>query len=368
MIQSQISVKVLAHSINPAGGDIISMLLTMPRYALAEFNTHRLFSRNAASSRAMPVKKLRAMCSENPVFPFIWGANQKGMQSFEMVAAENRDLCEVAWREGAKAAAELSERLESLGLHKQWANRPMEAFLPTTVLLTTTELGNFFNLRAHVAALPDFGQVAYTVLWHYHRSKPVPLEWGAWHMPFMDKVMNWQNANEEYIAHLNGGGRLIDPIYDVAQLSHLTTHQLGMRLKIATARAARLSYLTFDGFLNLSEDFNLHDSLADNGHWSPFEHSAMAEPEVPEEFLQLKTELQSSQSIRLEHLYVDYVSKLDGLVKRDHGNFHGGWRQFRKFFPNENLREFDYDAIMRAKPDWIILPEEPMAQLTDVQT
>ena len=36
---------------------VTTMEVTMHRFVLAEFNTHRVFSRNSASSRAIPVRK-----------------------------------------------------------------------------------------------------------------------------------------------------------------------------------------------------------------------------------------------------------------------------------------------------------------------
>ena len=44
----------------------------MPRIILAEFNTHRLFSRNSASSRAIPFKKMVQSVLENPFIPIAW--------------------------------------------------------------------------------------------------------------------------------------------------------------------------------------------------------------------------------------------------------------------------------------------------------
>ena len=43
-------------------------------------------------------------------------------------------------------------------------------------------------------------------------------------------------------------------------------------LRIATARAARLSYMTFDGEIDYEKDIELHDRLLESHHMSPFEH------------------------------------------------------------------------------------------------
>lgn len=47
-------------------------------------------------------------------------------------------------------------------------------------------------------------------------------------------------------------------------------------LKIATARCARLSYMTFDGEIDYEKDIKLHDQLLESNHMSPFEHCAKA--------------------------------------------------------------------------------------------
>ena len=40
--------------------------LTYPRYIHSEFMTHRVFSRNASSSRAIPVKRMIEQVRNNP--------------------------------------------------------------------------------------------------------------------------------------------------------------------------------------------------------------------------------------------------------------------------------------------------------------
>lgn len=348
-MRPKIEVEIKAHSINPDGQEILTALLTMPRYALAEFNTHRLFSRNAASSRALPVTKLRAIASEDPQMPFIWGKNQRGMQSFDLVDLGNATIADALWRQGGKDMAELSRRLEELGLHKQWANRPMEAFLPVTVLMTTTELGNFFNLRAHMMALPDFGQLAYLLLWHHHRSVPVQKKWGEWHMPFAEHLPKTSDIVTGLVTSLNAGGLKLDGLY--TSDGNVTYYQLLGALKIATARCARLSYLTFDGMIDMQQDFRLHDDLAKNGHWSPFEHCAMAEPYIPYPGIALHC---GADSPSKEFFKVLLDRK---MIHEDHGNFKG-WKPLRKHYPNEHQSTFDYNELMSNKPDWIQLPNE----------
>lgn len=274
-----IEAKIIADSIGPNDVRITSFVLTYPRFIHSEFMTHRMFSRNAASSRAIPVQKMIQNIIDNPAGPVFWGMNQKGMQASEEASDDTKRLANAVWIKASKKAIVSVKKLVKLGIHKQIANRLLEPFAHMTTLLTATDCGNFFNLRAHPDAQPEFQELAYQILELYQANQPVYKKAGEWHLPFADKYVN----------------------------ENLSTEQL---VKIVTARAARVSYVNFDGDIDHDSDYNLHDRLAASGHWSPFEHAAKA--------LMSKT--------------VSY------------GNFKG-WLQYRKMFDNENQRIFDYDKI-----------------------
>jgi hypothetical protein len=59
------STKILADSISPDGVRLTTLEVVMPRIVLAEFNTHRMLSRNSASSRAIPIEKMIRMVIPN---------------------------------------------------------------------------------------------------------------------------------------------------------------------------------------------------------------------------------------------------------------------------------------------------------------
>ena len=77
----QMEVKVIADSISESGKRITTFQLKYPRFIHSEVMTHRVFSRNASSSRAIPVKKMIEQVRNNPAMPIHWGANQSGMQA-----------------------------------------------------------------------------------------------------------------------------------------------------------------------------------------------------------------------------------------------------------------------------------------------
>lgn len=268
---------IIADSINPNGNRVTTFLLTYPRFIHSELMTHRSFSRNAASSRAIPIDKIIEQVRTNPAMPIRWGKNGKGMQDHGVFTDSTETAsCEAQWKEAANRAIESAMALKNLGLHKQIVNRVLEPFMWMTTLVTATQWENFFSLRVHKDAQPEFQHLSHLILKTYLGSQPVKKEWGEWHIPFGDRLENVDNA---------------------------------VRLKIATARAARTSYLTIEGPSAPEKDIALHDILAQNGHWSPFEHACQAGAE------------------------------------KAIGNF-VGWSQYRHFFPNEN-RKCDLQSLVK---------------------
>lgn len=294
-----ISAQIIQASVNPRGKWIVTWLLTYPRFIHAEFMTHRVFSRNAASSRAIPISKMIRDVINNPAVPEFWGANQKGMQAAHELTGLARSAAKLVWREARWFGVAGAWLLSKVGAHKQLANRLLEPWAHITVLATSTEHDNFFALRAHKDAQPEFQVLAYRMLAQFVACEPTPLDWGDWHIPFGTGSVRFSEDEE---------GR----------------EALSRELAVATARAARTSYATFSASRmekdrQFIEDVGLHNRLADAGHWSPFEHSACA----------------STQT--------------DG-----HSNFKG-WCQYRKAFAQENRKVVNFERLLAAAPDWIEL-------------
>lgn len=239
-----ISADIICDSINPSGNRITTWVLKFPRFILAEFNTHRALSRNSSSSRAIPLDTIIKNITDDPAIPVFWGKNQKGMQAYEELDEQSRESAKVEWLAARDRAIQAVRTLQSLNLHKQLSNRLLEPWMHQTVLCTGTDLENFFALRAHEAAQPEFGKLALLMPERYNSSEPSLLEIGEWHIPFGDKYLDNVSIEEA--------------------------------LKICTARAARVSYNNFEGDIDFSKDFALHDKLLTDGHYSPFEHCAKA--------------------------------------------------------------------------------------------
>lgn len=237
-----ITAKIIADSVNDVGNRITTFVCTYPRFIHSEVMTHRTFSRNASSSRAIPITKMIETIEKEPAMPIHWGKNQKGMQAEAQIAPVDQDRARDTWLMAMKSAIEYANVLSAMGVHKQVVNRLLEPYSHMTTIITATEWGNFFNLRAHKDAQPEFKELAVQMLKASMNSGPVYKKSGEWHLPFSDQYFG---------------------VMPIDQM-----------LKITTARCARVSYLTFDGVIDSQKDFQLHDQLKESGHWSPFEHAA----------------------------------------------------------------------------------------------
>ena len=136
-----ITAEIVADSISPRGKRITSVKLCYPRFIHAELMTHRVFSRNASSSRAIPVKRMIAYLRSTPAMPVFWGSNQAGMQAGEELAPGDIEACRMVWLAGMQSAIATAQRLMDLGLHKQIANRVLEPWAHINVLVTATGMG-----------------------------------------------------------------------------------------------------------------------------------------------------------------------------------------------------------------------------------
>lgn len=248
-----ISAKVILCSQLEAKGapPIWTLQLRYPRMIHAEFMTHRDFSRNASSSRAIPIAKMIEDVRLDPAMPVFWGRNQKGMQADVELTEAEIVQAKKQWRDASEAAIEQAERLMGLGVHKQLANRVLEPFSHINVIVTATEWDNFFKLRDHRDAQPEIRALAIKMRAAmtdvYWDNKINIIEPGQWHMPYV------RPSEQEYS----------DTI----------------KQKISAARCARVSYMTHDGKPStVDQDIELFDRLIVQkpAHASPVEHQARA--------------------------------------------------------------------------------------------
>ena len=312
--------KILKHSISPDGVPLCTFEIKIPRIVLAEFNTHRVFSRNSASSRAIPVEKMIKMVQEDPYIPSSWGKNQKGMQAGIDLDERDASKATAMWLHARDAAVEKAEKLLDLGVHKQITNRLLEPFMWHTIIVTATEWSNFFHLRNNPMAHPDIQIPARMMQELYKSSVPEELDYGEWHLPLI--------GPEDYFAAFDS---------DIAQVDNNSQTLMKAMVKVSVGRSARVFYLTHDGKRDLAADIALHDSLLAAGHMSPFEH--VARPATFEDWHVARDE-------SLKNTPVRYAPELEVVYNGDapyarlapqhqwHGNFRG-WKSYRKTIPHE---------------------------------
>jgi thymidylate synthase ThyX len=248
-----ISAQIIADSISPEdklfntpAKRIITLQLRYPKFIHGEFMTHRVFSRNASSSRAIPFEKMVEDVECDMAMPVYWGSNKPGMQAGEEISEE--DEAEDIWREAFYDASWRAQDLAKMGIHKQIVNRLIEPFCHINTLVTSTEWDNFFELRDHPDAQPEIRVLAQEMKKAIATSKPKQLYYGEWHLPYVQRM-------------------------DMA-LYNIDVEKL---IKISVARCARVSYLTHDQKEpNVEDDIKLYDRLvgAKPIHASPAEHQA----------------------------------------------------------------------------------------------
>lgn len=239
-----ITARIVLDSVSEADIRLTTLELVYPKFIHGEFMTHRVFSRNASSSRAIPVKTMIERIRSHPAGPVSWGSAKAGMQAGESIAAP--ELARQLWLQAAYQACNMAERMLELNLHKQIVNRVMEPFAHITVLVTATEWENFFELRDHPDAQPEICELAKKMKLAFLKNEPQLLQENQWHLPF---------------------------------ITHADANVFGLHdcRRISTARCARVSYLNHDGSNpDPIKDLDLYHKLIIQKpiHASPTEHIA----------------------------------------------------------------------------------------------
>lgn len=231
---------------------ITTLKLTYPRCIHAELLTHRTFSRNSASSRAIPTQKLIDDVKQNPFIPLYWGENKAGMQASEeinenVIHPVHGNLSNIdMWLKAKDNAIIMAEAFANAGYHKQIVNRILEPYSHIIVLVTSTEWDNFLELRDHKDAEPHIRLLAKKIKECLDNKKNQQiLKKRQWHIPFIDEEEKFLKIED--------------------------------KLKISVARCARISYMTFGGKKSsIEDDLKLYEKLVISKplHASPTEHQA----------------------------------------------------------------------------------------------
>jgi hypothetical protein len=227
------------------GKRLATFVIKIPKFIWGHIISHRALSRNSASSRAIPAKRVRNSVLKTPFLPIYFGENKPGMQSGKRLTGLRLWVSKKIWLWSRYVPVFFHYLGDKIGIHKEVLNRMIEPWLMIDIIVSGTEWNNFLVLRNNQEAQPETRNVAEQIDFLLKNTKPEILKTGEWHLPF---------------------------ILDNEQPLDLETKK-----KISAARCARVSYSLFDGKKSdISSDLRLCEKLSSSGHWSPFEHSAEA--------------------------------------------------------------------------------------------
>lgn len=296
------SVKTLADSFATTTEVRLTTLeIVLPRFLLAELNTHRMFSRNSASSRAKKPEDVIQQILDDPFVPTM-NKRVKGMGVGDPLSKRDANAALAQWMAARDAAVAAARTLVYLDCDKSRVNRLLEPFMWHTAIVSATEWDNFFGLRDHPAAQPEFQFIASMMKEALNKGTPSELSSKHWHLPLI--------TEEERIS------MRLDP--ERAKM-------------ISAGRCARVSYDTHENFETHEASISRAEILMSNGHWSPFEHVAR-----PWTYNETERRAQAIDTYILE-------CQRQGTKPHPHelnqfifeGNFRG-WKQMRKEIPHES--------------------------------
>jgi thymidylate synthase ThyX len=263
---------IAKHSLLPALGpansrELFTIVGNMHRFILAEFNTHRSFSRNSASSRAIPSKVLINLAETANVYPLEWGSNCKGMSAVTQILPHEEQFSRRVWDELRNSCVTAAKVLATVNIHKQVLNRTLELFLPHCVIFTTDRKGlnDFFELRISPNAQPEIREFAIAVREAVNNSIPQILRPGELHLPFVDTIFDYREVFNKVTLHPEG---------DISTWTE-DAYFYSQPIYNSVAYCARVSYLGHEKNHEPESNERLFWDLYKNKHWSPFEHVAV---------------------------------------------------------------------------------------------
>lgn len=298
-----ITARILADSISPEGIRMATMEIEYPRFILAELNTHRMLSKNSASSRAIPVKAMHQHIRDNTAGPVYWGKNQAGMKAKEALDVEDTVEALMIWEQARDSALDYASQLADLDLHKQITNRVTEPWMTMKTVISGTEWANYFWLRDHPDAQPEIALLAHKMHEAYEASTPVPLNPGEWHLPYVTLARYVPTGELQY--------------FD----SEFNRISLQDAKFVSASCCAQVSYRKSDDTLEKARKIYAQLIESEPAHASPVEHQAT--PMDVESMCRFEPETWEPG--------VSHVSANSDLWS---GNLRG-WIQHRKLIANE---------------------------------
>lgn len=265
------------------GRRLVTVIAHFPRCILSEINTHRVFSRNSASSRARSFKSTFKEVMEDPYIP-LFTVNRKGM-SGDFAGFEDSKIARREWlvaRDEAVVSAlrlllgenvELGDALDhwsdyidlyyekvynsdeplqgAPSIHKQNVNRLLEPFMWHEAIITSSMWENFFDLRVADNAQPEIFAISHLIKTAIEESTPTVSDL---HLPLVKRE------------------NLPDP-NDFEAILKAMTESAGSAAQISYKKVGK------EGRKSEVDSENLGKRLLEDRHMSPFEHQAIS-PEL----------------------------------------------------------------------------------------
>ena len=304
-----ISATVITDSINESGVRMTTFEWIFPRFILPEVMTHRMLSKNAASSRAVPGASVEASILANPARPIHWGENEPGMKASKSLDPMKIESAVALWDASMNSAVAFARAAGPNGIngHKQWVNRITENYTFTKQVISGTEWENLWWLRDHGDAQPEFRELTRCAREAYSISVPVNLKPGQWHLPYVT----------------------IDTKDNSYWLDDHTELSLETAKMASASCCAQVSYRKLDDSIEKAHKIfkmlNL-GSVDDPSHSSPTEHQATPMRETSE-----LDGVNNPMNVFTWQAGVTHVRRDLSLWS---GNLRG-WIQYRQLIPNE---------------------------------
>ena len=324
-----IKAKIITDSISKHTGQRITTFeLEYQRFIHAELMSHRVYSRNSSSSRAIPIQTMINHIKATTAMPTHWGKNQSGMQARTEVEDSVKQTAMQIWLQARDDAISHAQRLAANGLHKQVANRILEPYQMIKVIVTATDYANWFNLRLHPDAQPEIHELAKVMYEALALSEPMELSHGEWHLPYIERERDEEGELKYFVYNTDE-----DPTSETFGHQYTMSLSLEQAQKISCSCCAQVSYRKSD--TSIEKAITIYDKLVNSKpvHASAFEHCATPATEP-----------------YFEYGMTDFTALDKGTthvntnMETCSGNF-TNWIQYRQLIPNHDCKEFGLESL-----------------------
>lgn len=258
--------KILQKTTNE-GNTLTTFHLCYPNIIHNELMTHRRFSRNSSSNRAIPIKFFVDTLTNDPFIP-TFNQNKKGMVSGEELAEEKQIKAIEIWKKSAEFNAKCMQELSDLGASKETVNRLAAPFIYVHTIVTSTEWDNFFALRLSPDAQPEMRELAECMYEEYLNYNYIN-ETNCHH-----PLVTTEEIAEVNVEDLSNKFYYLDQLIK-SDVKQFTKKLDVLKLLVSANRCKRVSHYNIDKKLSIEEEIDGALESLRKGHYSIAEHQAV---------------------------------------------------------------------------------------------